>query len=244
MDKKMNGVAIVTGGSQGIGYAIAQMFLVNHGYSVAICGRNEATVKEAERRLQENLRDIPGTNIYCEAIDIGTQEAAQGFIQRAEGALGGIDVLVNNAAHIVRKRYDLMTIEDLTVAAGVNILAPWVCTLTALPYLLRSDIHTIVNLSSEMDQTPLPEFAVYASCKGGITSFTKALAVDFPASMLRVLGIRPRRVDTRAWHRVRANDKAYYSPEDVANLVEHAVFALPKTDTGVMLNLKDYCGGV
>lgn len=244
MDSNMRGVAIVTGGSQGIGLAIANMFLAKCGFSVAICGRNGAAVQTAERQLQEILKDRPGPKIYSEVIDISTSDNAQGFIERAAHALGGVDVLVNNAAHVIRKRFDLMTIDELAATAGTNVLAPWVCSLSALPYLFNSDIHTIINLSSEMDEAPLHEFAAYASSKGAITGFTKALAKDFPASRLRVLGIRPRRVDTPLWHRVRAEDRPHYLPEDVAKLVEYAVFTLPQTDTGLMLNLENYCGGV
>lgn len=247
MNSETKKVAIVTGGSQGIGLAIAEMFLAKYGFSVAICGRNGAVIQTAEKQLQEILKDRPGPKIYCEVIDIGTSDNARRFIERAAQALGGIDVLVNNAAHVVRKRFDLMTIDDLEATTGTNVLAPWVCSLTALPYLLDSNIHTIINLSSEMDEWPLAEFALYASSKGSITSFTKALAKDFPANKLRVLGIRPRRVDTPLWHRVRANERAYFLPKDVANLVEYAVFTLPKENpnvSGVMLNLKDYYGGV
>src|SRR4030042_5892606 len=100
MNNKMKKVAIVTGGAQGIGLAITNMFLLKHKFSIAICGRTGAAVQKAEKQLQEILKDRPGPEIYCEVLDIGTSGNARGFVERAATALGGIDVLVNNAAHV------------------------------------------------------------------------------------------------------------------------------------------------
>lgn len=236
----MNKVAVVTGGSQGIGFAIAKMFL-SHGFSVAICARHHDSLQSAAARLVEFVDSASLTgSVFWKVVDIGNPNDAQVFIDDASRTLGGLDVLVNNAAIIETKPFEEMTCEELSSVASANVLGVWICTRAAIPYLKRSYLHTVVNISSEMDGEPLQGFVAYASAKGAITSFTKALAVEFQPQDIKVFGIRPSRVRTTAWDRVRAGDDAYYSPDDMAGLLEELIFVLPESvHSGQVINLKD-----
>lgn len=231
---------MVTGGSQGIGFAIAKMFL-SHGFSVAICARHHDSLQSAAARLVEFVDSASLTgSVFWKVVDIGNPNDAQVFIDDASRTLGGLDVLVNNAAIIETKPFEEMTCEELSSVASANVLGVWICTRAAIPYLKRSYLHTVVNISSEMDGEPLQGFVAYASAKGAITSFTKALAVEFQPQDIKVFGIRPSRVRTTAWDRVRAGDDAYYSPDDMAGLLEELIFVLPESvHSGQVINLKD-----
>lgn len=236
----MNKVAVVTGGSQGIGFAIAKMFL-SRGFSVAICARHHDSLQSAAARLLEFVDSASLTGrVFWKVADIGNPNDAQAFIDDASRTLGGLDVLVNNAAIIETKPFNEMTCEELSSVASANVLGVWICTHSAIPYLKRSSLHTVVNISSEMDGEPLQGFVAYASAKGAITSFTKALAVEFQPQDIKVFGIRPHRVRTTAWDRVRIGDDAYYGSDDMAGLLEELIFVKPgSVHSGQVINLKD-----
>lgn len=235
-----SGVAIVTGGSEGIGYAIAEMF-VRRGFSVAICARRIDLITEAADRLKE-LAAQGGNKarIFEDSVDLASASSARSFIERAAASLGGVDVLVNNAAAIINERFETISDNDLDEMVKVNVLATLICTKAALPYLIRSPLHALVNVSSEMDNYPIRNFVAYASTKGAVTSFTKALTTEYPPERLRTVGIRPRRVQTASWDRARPDAAAYYIPSDVAELVEYAIFRTPATLSGAMYDLKDF----
>lgn len=232
--------AVITGGSQGIGFAIAKMFL-SHGFSVAICARHHDTLQSAADHLVEFVASAGLTGrVFWKVVDIGNPNDVQVFIDDAAKTLEGIDVLVNNAAIIEAKPFEEMTCDELFSVASANVLGVWVCTRAAIPYLKRSSLHTVVNISSEMDGEPLQGFVAYSSSKGAMTSFTKALAVEFKPQDIKVLGIRPSRVRTTAWDRVRIGDDACYSPDDMAGLMEELIFVMPESvHSGQVFNLKD-----
>jgi NAD(P)-dependent dehydrogenase (short-subunit alcohol dehydrogenase family) len=234
----LNKVAVITGSSKGIGFALAKMFL-SHGFSVAICARHHDSLQSAAAHLVEFV-DSAGLagRVFWKVVDIGNPNDAQVFISDAARTLGGIDVLVNNAAIIETKPFEEMTCEELSSVANANVLGVWVCTRAAIPYLKRSSLHTVVNISSEMDDEPRQGFVAYSSSKGAVTTFTKALALEFQPQVIKVLGIRPSRVRTTAWDRVRAGDDAYYIPDDVAGLLEELLFVLPESvHSGQVINL-------
>lgn len=236
----MNKVAVITGSSQGIGFAIAKMFLRHH-FSIAICARHHDALQAAADGLLE-FADCEGLTgrVFSKVVDIGNPGDAKIFIDDAARELGGLDVLVNNAARIERKLFDKMTLEELSSVVNSNVLGTLVCTHTAVPYLKRSALHTIVNISSEMDSEPLQGFVPYASSKGAVTTLTKALAKEFRPEVIKIFGIRPSRVKTTAWDRVRIGDDAFYSPNNMADLLEVMIFVSPENvRSGEMVNLKD-----
>lgn len=233
-------IALITGGSQGIGLAIAEMF-IQHGFSVAICARNTERLQIASESLAMQADSVGlGGRVYWKSLNVGDPRVLQGFVDDVARELGGLDVLVNNAAIIEIKPFESMAIEELSDIAAANVLGVWVCTRAALPYLKQSPLHLVVNISSEMDNKPLRGFVAYSSAKGSITAFTKAIAAEFDPREIKVIGIRPCRVRTEAWNRVRADDESYYVPADMARLLENLIFVSHDTiESGQIVNLKD-----
>jgi len=235
-----NKVALITGGSQGIGLAIAEMF-IRRGYSVAICARNIDRLLRASEHLTMLADSVfMGGRVFWRSLNVGDTRAVQEFVDDAASKLGGLDVVINNAAVIEKKSFGSMSIEELFDVAAANVLGAWVVTRVALPYLRQSPLHLVVNISSEMDSEPLCGFVAYSSAKGAMTTFTKALAAEFDPEEIKAIGIRPRRVKTTAWSRVRAGDETYYAPEDVAKLLEKLIYIAPDTvQSGQIVNLKN-----
>ena len=233
-------VALITGGSQGIGFAIAEMF-IQHGFSVAICARNADMLQMASERLATLADSIGlGGRVFWKSLNVGNPRSIQGFVEDAACEFGGLDVIVNNAVNVERKPFENMSIEELSGIASANVLGAWICTHAALPYLKQSSLHLIVNILSEMDSEPLTGFVTYASSKGAITAFTKAIAAEFDPRVVKAIGIRPRRVRTATWNRVRAGDESYYVPADVAKLLEKLVFVSSDTiQSGQIVDLKE-----
>ncbi len=237
MNKK---VALVTGGSQGIGLAIAEMF-VRHGFSVAICARKEDRLRTASERLVTLADSLGlGGSVLWKSFNMGDPKAVQGFVEGIVREFGRLDVLVNNAAIIEKKPFESFSADELSEIVATNVLGVWVCTRFAIPYLKQSPFHLVINISSEVDNEPLCGFVAYSSAKGAITTFTKAIAVEFDQQEIKAIGIRPHRVRTEAWNRVRAGDESFYVPEDVAQLLEKLIFVSSDTvKSGQIINLKD-----
>ncbi len=178
---------LVTGGSRGIGFAIAEAF-VDAGARVAINGRTEQSVSAAIERLGggERLVAAPG--------DIGTVPGCESAVKTANDAFDGLDVLVNSAG-IGSGR----PIEDSDEAmwdahVDVNLKGTFFCCRAALPALRESN-GNIVNIASDAGLMGVPGITVYCASKGGVVNMTRAMALEV-APDVRVNCVCPGYVDT------------------------------------------------
>jgi NAD(P)-dependent dehydrogenase (short-subunit alcohol dehydrogenase family) len=178
---------LVTGGSRGIGFAVADAFL-DAGARVAINGRTEQSVNAAIERLGggEHLVAAPG--------DIGTVPGCESAVKTAIDAFGGLDILVNSAG-IGSGR----PIEDSDEAmwdahVDVNLKGTFFCCRAALPALRKSN-GNIVNIASDAGLMGVPGITVYCASKGGVVNMTRAMALEV-APDVRVNCVCPGYVDT------------------------------------------------
>ncbi len=178
---------LVTGGSRGIGFAIADAFL-DAGARVAINGRTEQSVSAAIERLggDEHVVAAPG--------DIGTVAGCETAVKTAIDAFGGLDILVNSAG-IGSGR----PIEDSDEAMwdahiDVNLKGTFFCCRAALP-ALRESKGNIVNIASDAGLMGCPGITVYCASKGGVVNMTRAMALEV-APDVRVNVVCPGYVDT------------------------------------------------
>jgi NAD(P)-dependent dehydrogenase (short-subunit alcohol dehydrogenase family) len=178
---------LVTGGSRGIGYAVAEGFL-NAGARVAVNGRTEQSVNTAIERLGG------GPDLVAAPGDIGTVPGCELAVHTAIDAFGGLDVLVNSAG-IGSGR----SIEDSDEAmwdahVDVNLKGTFFCCRAALP-ALRESGGNIVNIASDAGLMGVPGLTVYCASKGGVISMTRAMALEV-APDVRVNAVCPGYVDT------------------------------------------------
>ncbi len=178
---------LVTGGSRGIGFAIAEAFL-NAGARVAVNGRTEGSVGSAIDRLGMGERLVPAPG------DIGTVPGCESTVGTAIDAFGGLDVLVNNAGVGAGR-----PIEDSDEAMwdahiDVNLKGLFFCCRAALPELRKSK-GNIVNMASDAGLMGCPGIVVYCASKGGVVNMTRAMALEV-APEVRVNCVCPGYVDT------------------------------------------------
>lgn len=173
--------ALVTGGSSGIGLAVAERLLMA-GWSVAICGRDRARLDEAAATLGpvETIR-----------ADLGSPTEARAAVVSAAQRMAGLDAVVN-AAGIIGNPQPLEQVSDAEWSSvlGVNLLGPIATTTAALPYL-RERSGSVVNIASINAIQAEPWMAPYGTSKAGLVGFTKYAAIDLAQYGIRVNAVVP-----------------------------------------------------
>ena len=184
-DRLQGRVAIVTGGDSGIGRAVALAF-AREGADVLISYLNEdEDARETERLVKEAGRKavlMPG--------DIQDPAHCRAIVERAVRDLGGVDILVNNAAHQASfKAVEEISDEEWDVTFRINIHAMFYLTKAALPHMREGS--SIINTTSVNADTPSPELLAYATTKGAIQNFTGGLAQLLAEKGIRVNCVAP-----------------------------------------------------
>ncbi len=178
---------LVTGSSRGIGLATARAFQ-ERGAGVAVNGRTSDSVAKA-------IEELGGSDAVIAAPgDLASVEACEAVVRQAIGALGGLDVLVNNAGV-----YAIATIEETDEAAwdaivDTSLKAAFFCTRAALP-ALRESQGSIVNIASSAGLMGFPQIAAYCAAKAGLVNMTRSMALEL-APEVRVNCVCPGPVDT------------------------------------------------
>ncbi|MCF7805656.1 MAG: 3-oxoacyl-[acyl-carrier-protein] reductase [Candidatus Marinimicrobia bacterium] len=215
-----NKTALVTGGSRGIGYAIAQA-LANAGATVTISSRSEDVLAEAAKSLStESNTVVPIPSDVSDAASI------ESLISEVFEKFGSIDILVNNAG-ITRDNLMLRLKEDdWDAVLDINLKGAFLCTKFASRQMLRQKSGSIINISSVVGMTGNPGQTNYASSKAGLLGLTKSTALELASRGIRVNAIAPGYIDTEMTDRLNENQRNELTeriplgrigtPEDVA----------------------------
>ena len=187
--------ALVTGASRGIGAAIAAA-LDAAGARVAVTARDGARLASVAERLANDP-------VVLEA-DLGDPTTPARIAGEALGALGHVDVLVNNAAAAARAPTTELDAALVDTLFAVNVRAPLLLIATLIPSMVGRGRGAIVNLSSVSGLVGTPERAAYAATKGAIDAATRSLARELGPSGIRVNSVAPGVVDTDLWARNKA----------------------------------------
>lgn len=181
--------ALVTGGSSGIGLEIARDLLLA-GASVGITGRRQDAVDRA-------LEPLAGLGaIYGASADVTTAEGRARTLDLATDALGGLDLLVNNAGGVRAGRLEAIREDEIRQMVEVNLTGPILLTRAALPMLTASGEALVVNVSSGIALIGLPFYAPYAAVKAGIAHFGEALRRELAGEGVHVLTVYPTATET------------------------------------------------
>jgi NAD(P)-dependent dehydrogenase (short-subunit alcohol dehydrogenase family) len=189
-------VAIVTGGTRGIGRAVAEGFAAA-GAKVVVGSRKADACAETEAHLRAMGGDALGVTTHMGELDDG-----QRLVERTVDTFGGIDIIVNNAANALTQPVGAFTPEAWDKSFAVNLRGPIFLIQNALPHLERSEHASVVNVISAGAFLASSNVAMYGAAKAALMSFTRSFAADLAPKGIRVNALAPGTVDTDM---VRAN---------------------------------------
>lgn len=187
MEKKFKDkVAVVTGGSRGIGAAIVRMLAIE-GCNVAF----NYTKSSAEASALE--KEIAALGVSCRAacVDVKDNMAVKQWIGDVKKEFGRLDILINNAGIVLDKALMLMTPADWQVVLDTNLTGMFNVTQACIVTFLKQRSGGIVNISSVSGVIGLPRQTNYSASKGGMNAFTKALAKEVAGYGIRVNAVAP-----------------------------------------------------
>ena len=203
--------AIVTGGTRGIGYAIAKA-LLSAGANVAITGRLESDVENATSELG---KIGPGT-ISGYACDVRNYDAVKSLF----GAFGGVDILINNAGIGIFSSVESMSPEDFRAVLETNVFGVFYCCHEAIPVMKQRGGGYIINISSLAGANPHPQMAAYNASKFGLNGFSEALMQEVRHDGIKVTYIMPGSVNTEFGGDEPSDQKSWQlQPDDIAEVV-------------------------
>ncbi len=206
--------AIVTGGTKGIGYAIAEA-LVTRGANVLICGRGREAVQAAAERL---IRLGPVEAVSC---DVRDESHVRTMLEHCAESFGGIDILVNNAGvGFFGRTVAEMTAAEFRQTLETNLFGVFYACHYSIPYLKARGGGYIINISSLAGQNPHPRMAAYNASKFGLNGFTEALMQEVRQDNIKVSYICPGSVNTEFGGDSPNDEKAWQlQPADIAEIV-------------------------
>ncbi len=204
-------VAIVTGGSRGIGRAVAEA-LAGRGFRVAISGRSSSDLEHAAAALGDGV-----LGIRC---DVRDPESCQSMVAETVSAFGRLDLLVNNAGIGIYKPVAEMSIEEWQSVIETNLNGVFYCTHAAIPHLREAGESWIINIGSLAGKNAFPGGGAYNASKFGLVGFTEALMQEVRYDGIRVSSIMPGSVATGFSGRsAGAGDDWKIQPEDIGRIV-------------------------
>jgi 3-oxoacyl-[acyl-carrier protein] reductase len=206
-------VALVTGGSRGIGRAIA-LQLAGMGAAVAICGRDE----KALRSVEEELKAL-NVSVYAQVADVSAAADVKSLVEKTESTLGPISILVNNAGVGIFGPTHEKSEADWDRTLNTNLKSVFLMSKQVAPSMIREKRGDIINISSLAGKNAFAGGGIYCASKWGVRGLTACMAEDLREHGIRVAVICPGSVATEFSGRAPKVPGKALMPEDVAHAV-------------------------
>lgn len=178
-------VALITGASYGIGFAIATAY-AKAGATIVFNDRNQEAMEKGLANYQE-----AGIEAHGYVCDVTDEEGIQKMVAQIEKEVGVIDILVNNAGIIKREPMLDMTASDFRQVVDIDLNAPFIVSKAVLPSMIKKGHGKIINICSMMSELGRETVAAYAAAKGGLKMLTKNIASEFGEANIQCNGIGP-----------------------------------------------------
>ena len=222
-----NKVAVVTGGTKGIGRAIANA-LLREGVSVCVSARNVEVIGQTAQQAE----NPSGGREIMFPCDVRDYDHVKGLIDYTVKELGGLDILINNAGIGIFETVADTSPEDFRAVLETNLFGVFHCCHAAIPEMKKRDGGYIINISSLAGANPHPRMAAYNASKFGLNGFSEALMQEVRHDNIKVSYIMPGSVNTEFGGDAPSDEKSWQlTPDDVArvviDLLHHDDRALP-----------------
>lgn len=178
--------AIITGGSRGLGYAMAAG-LASAGCNVMLVNRNAEEGKLAAKQLERDF----GTQVVSFRADITSQAETELMAQTAVDTFGKIDILINSAGINIRGPIDEVSHDDFSKVMNVNVHGTWLSSRAVVPFMKEKKCGRIINLASTLGLVGLANRTPYTASKGAVVQMTRALAIELAPFNIMVNAICP-----------------------------------------------------
>lgn len=235
--------AIITGGTRGIGYSIAEKFIQN-GASVAICGSRPETAKKAYDKL---ITDYPDAQILALSPDLSNPESVKEAMNTVKETFGSLDILVNNAGISARESLYDYDPDNFKKIMDLNVNSIFVCAQAAAKIMKEQGSGVILNTSSMVSIYGQPSGVGYPASKFAVNGLTKSLARELGPDNIRVNAVAPGITNTDMMQAVPKEiiDPLINSiplrrigePEDIANAFLYLASDMASYVTGVVLSV-------
>ncbi|HEV7859186.1 MAG TPA: SDR family oxidoreductase [Pyrinomonadaceae bacterium] len=207
--------AIVTGGTKGIGRAIAEA-LAREGASVCISARHDDDVERAVGEIGE-LGEGRVAGVVC---DVRDYEEVRALVQHASEEFGGVDILINNAGVGLFGKVEELTPEDFRAVLETNLFGVFYCCHEAIPQMKKRGGGYIINISSLAGTNAHPQMAAYNASKFGLNGFSEALMQEVRHDGIKVSYIMPGSVNTNFGGDEPSEEQSWQlQPADIARVV-------------------------
>lgn len=216
-------VALVTGGSRGIGRAIA-FRLAQLGASVAICGREAAALAGSEAALKE-----AGWPVYSQIADVSQASDVSALVDHTQTALGPISILINNAGIGLFGPAHEKTEADWDRVLNTNLKSVFLVSRAVVPSMIERGAGDIINISSLAGRNAFAGGGIYCASKWGLQGLSACMAEDLRDHGIRVSVICPGTVATGFSPRGKKDPSKALAPEDVAHTVASIVTQSPES---------------
>lgn len=183
-------VALITGGTQGIGYAIASAY-AKAGAKVAFNGRTKESVEKGIAAYEAE-----GLQVHGYVCDVTDECAVQDMVKQIERELGSIDILVNNAGIIKRIPMHEMTAEQFREVVDIDLNGAFIMAKAVLPAMMEKKAGKIINICSMMSELGRETVSAYAAAKGGLKMLTKNICSEYGAYNIQCNGLGPGYIET------------------------------------------------
>jgi len=215
---KIDGATVlVTGASSGIGASLAPM-LAERGATLGLVARREDRLAAVLEQCQGHS---PDSRMWT--LDLADVEAAERLALEAWDALGGVDVLVNNAAIPKRRAVTELTLDDLHETMAVNFESPVRMTLALLPRWVERDEGMVVNVSSLGGRLGIMHETAYCASKFALCGWSEAMALDLWGTGVGVKLVLPGAIDTEIWDRPGSEAPLYDGPKEPPAVVAEGI---------------------
>jgi 3-oxoacyl-[acyl-carrier protein] reductase len=216
-------VALVTGGSRGIGRAIA-LRLNRLGASVAICGRDAKALAATEAELKQS-----GSTVHSQVADVSQSADVTTLVDKTQAALGPISILVNNAGIGLFGPAHEKTEADWDRVLNTNLKSVFLVSRAVAPSMIQHGAGDIINISSLAGRNAFAGGGIYCASKWGLQGLSACMAEDLREYGIRVSVVCPGSVATGFSTRGSKDPAKVLSPEDVAHAVEMIVTQSPQS---------------